>query len=53
MIPSEIEIKILAKRAIYGTLGSKGLNYLEIPCPLNLYLYENPIFFPLGVIKVF
>ena len=25
IVPSEIEIKILAKRAIYGTLGNKGL----------------------------
>ena len=24
MIPSQIKIKILAKRVIYGTLGSKG-----------------------------
>ena len=27
---SEIEIKILAKRDIYGTLGSKGFNQLNI-----------------------
>ena len=26
MIPSEIKLKILAKRAKYDTLGSKGLN---------------------------
>ena len=27
MILSKIEIKILAKRAIYGTLGCKGLTF--------------------------
>ena len=49
MIPSEIEIKTLAKRTIYVTLGSKGLRwaiihevhtkvYLTIPSQITIYL---------------
>ena len=38
MIPSEIEIKIWAKRVIYGTLGSKWIKVFSFPFQLSYVL---------------
>ena len=35
MIPSEIEIKILALRSMFGALGSKGLKDLRKPVEMS------------------
>ena len=39
VIPSEIEIKILTKRVIYGTLGSNGLTiFMHLSSSFNLLI---------------